>query len=836
MADESRSDEVIVTEIVLKTDRAIKEAKDFRTAVDLTKAKMKELSASSKQSYDAIAEGMRKTAAANKQEVSEITRANKVITQSLKEVKNETEDVADNTGKSATSIKASWIAVGAAMAAVFKQIIQWFNEAIDAGLEFSQSMFRLVASTRALQRAGLDTTLAEVAKQVMQTREQFKFFSEQEIVDGIAQIQLLTRNFGFTTDQMKEMLEVATTLAVVQGKDVGTTARELALFYSSGYAEALQKAGFAVNKLSVVEEAHRLGYEKSYNALTEQERALAAHSIVLRQVADLTGEVGEYEDTLAGRYEVATASIDTSTTRIGEAFAFLKIEWAEFKAAFLQGVLEATNAWLQFDIEVTASAAGVVGAIKSVFDPTDARSMFDAYWDAYDEAYAARETQLGRADVPEDAPLGTPISPDTIVSDEVTDALDGLYDDIMDLIDERNKDLKDAEEDLQNDLADIDERGAEKREDIWQSYYDKLEDIEIKMGQKIEDAEIDLQQALQDLAIDTQRKLEDAARKYRDAELKAERDFQEKLRKLREGFLFDLEDALRERDARQVLRLIRRFNLEQSQLERNYAQEQEERKIAYQRELEDIRLQEQRKREELQRAFERKLEDIARQAAREREDAARDRDRALVELEEDLQRDRDKRRQEYEDEIAEIKQKFQEDFLDAITEAFKDFSDINTAEAQAMRNGIISALQDAVNQGKILSSEITGLVYQAISDINALVAASQTASDAANGINLYDNPELNAPTSSTLPTFAEGGVMVANKPTLAMFGEAGPEMATFTPLNNINSALNTSTSIGALGEGEQNLTIRILLEQGLKAEIMDNTLQAAAQIMEEVGY
>ncbi len=51
-------------------------------------------------------------------------------------------------------------------------------------------------------------------------------------------------------------------LALVQGKDVAETAKQLALFYSSGYGEGLQHAGLAVNRLTVANEAHRMGLDK----------------------------------------------------------------------------------------------------------------------------------------------------------------------------------------------------------------------------------------------------------------------------------------------------------------------------------------------------------------------------------------------------------------------------------------------------------------------------------------------------------------------------------------------------------------------------------------------
>jgi hypothetical protein len=35
--------------------------------------------------------------------------------------------------------------------------------------------------------------------------------------------------------------------------------------------------------------------------------------------------------------------------------------------------------------------------------------------------------------------------------------------------------------------------------------------------------------------------------------------------------------------------------------------------------------------------------------------------------------------------------------------------------------------------------------------------------------------------------FAEGGTLIADKPTLALFGEAGPEVVQFTPMSQLSS-------------------------------------------------
>ena len=44
-----------------------------------------------------------------------------------------------------------------------------------------------------------------------------------------------------------------------------------------------------------------------------------------------------------------------------------------------------------------------------------------------------------------------------------------------------------------------------------------------------------------------------------------------------------------------------------------------------------------------------------------------------------------------------------------------------------------------------------------------------------------------------IPSFQHGGTMIARKPTLALFGEAGPEVAQFTPLGQAGGGVPAAT-------------------------------------------
>ena len=78
--------------------------------------------------------------------------------------------------------------------------------------------------------------------------------------------------------------------------------------------------------------------------------------------------------------------------------------------------------------------------------------------------------------------------------------------------------------------------------------------------------------------------------------------------------------------------------------------------------------------------------------------------------------------------------------------------------------------------------------------------------------------------------YAEGGSVIASTPTAAIFGEAGPEMATFTPLSRPGSNVGKVTGGGAGGQGGK-ATISINLGAGLVGQIVDNAMGEVATVL-----
>ena len=79
---------------------------------------------------------------------------------------------------------------------------------------------------------------------------------------------------------------------------------------------------------------------------------------------------------------------------------------------------------------------------------------------------------------------------------------------------------------------------------------------------------------------------------------------------------------------------------------------------------------------------------------------------------------------------------------------------------------------------------------------------------------------------------AEGGTIIARKPTVALFGEKEPEMATFTPLSKLGTQ-GTTAKITPMGDSmprDGRIQLEMLLSPDLEARVVDNTLGELADI------
>jgi hypothetical protein len=354
---------------------------------------------------------------------------------------------------------------------------------------------------------------------------------------------------------------------------------------------------------------------------------------------------------------------------------------------------------------------------------------------------------------------------------------------------------------LADDTHDIELNYQRKREDIARDYSEKIADIVRDTAHKREDAERDYGQKVEDINRTANQKIQEAQEDFRKKEIDREAEYQNKLRELREKFLFDLDDALAARDARQVLRLIRQYNLDKKNLEERRKLQKKEDGIDLQRKIEDIERERLLKLEAAKREYDEKLEEIKIGESRALAEAKRWQDRQMADA-----------RRHYLRQLQD-----QRDFLR------RKLEDLQKAYAQelSMANsffGQLASVQAGANITNTPTASTSPTAYP-----------NQQAGIGSGLYNPYDIRSIYQ--RMGIPGFADGGTLVARKPTLALFGEKSPEVATFSPINKGGYSASFGNSGGSGANGE--VSLRVMISQGLIAEIVDSSLENMALHVEQ---
>jgi len=764
-----------------------------------------------------------------------------------------------------------------------KDLVRWLKEAAQMGVEFSRSVYTLSVSVRALQRRGLDITFEDSLKMAQEISDLFGTFSFPSMVEGIGQLQLLTRNANLTTDQMRDLAKVAGSLSVLLGKDFNEAAREIGLYLSSGYAESLQRAGIMVSKMTIEQEAMADGVFKSYRQLTDQQRALYGYQAIMRQATDTIADAAEWQEQLGGRIEKANAKIANSTLTIGRLLAPVSALWAEIKARIIQAVEGILQMYILFTKFTESAVLSWKHAVQEFLDGAISLSeIFGRVRELFFEDLSERVEETFSVADPINRELGDAVEAVDDGAMQLQEALSNLADVIVDEMIKGKQRIRDAEIDLFRDLEAIDRKEIDKLADLWDDYVsdreDKIAKAELRIAQEIEKYNLNREQIIRQY----NQKIEDAQEKYRQKEEDAEEKFQEKLRQLRENFLLSLEDAVRARDAYQIARLKRKFQMDKGRLEREFEQEKEARKDAYEdqkRDLEqqreerlrtlkeehDLRLKQiednknaeldllekkykeeeadqieafERQRRERQIRYDQELDDIEQQAVDRIEQMAQ-------KLDEQGEMVKNKLKAEaghWEDTFGgdgEIEQSIYH-FFDLLDELEGRVSGLDLSNFKVAPEGITGGSQEWYDwQGAGGGSDLETYIVKAGDTLSAIAQKFKVTVDAIVKLNRLSDPDRIFPGQKLIipkAQFAQGGTLIARKPTMALFGEAGAEVASFSPINRVGANENRVFGgyvPGGTSKGERH-EVLVSLGQDLEGRLIDGALNEVSRVFVKV--
>ena len=711
-------------------------------------------------------------------------------------------------------------------------LVNLTKQAIEEYEQFTMENFKLEVGIRAAQRQmGLAAgTTEEWRGFIVDLREQFQIFSTRDLTAATAKILLLTRELGFTKEQMQDVSRAALILAEVTGVKVEEAARRIAFFLDTGMSRGLATLGVQVNRTVVEQEALAQGIDKSWNEMTRAERAAVGLSSIMGQVADLSADAGKAADTFSGKVKTLEADMSDAMIEMGKNAAGLKLVWLTVRnflvidiwgrvLVALRGFL---NAWF---LGMAAFAAPFVAAVTTIIETwellkagmfLEAANVVVRFVDNTKEAFTGITKHLHEQFMPAMVDMGN-------VGEEELGSLGDSFDEAG----AEAEDFADAVEKSIDQIEDSFQRLEDASDDAFTKMQDKIEDLNVDFGYDIIEAARDLGIKLQninrksaekradairkynldvrDLQYETNNRITEAQRDHRIEELKEEARFNQEMLQLQRRYLFDLEDAVRERDARRVLDLMRRFNLERTEAQEDYDLRQQERDLELEADIASIRRAEAIKRAELRRTLELRLADIERNRMLDRAAARRNYQRELEEIFENEKRRREAIQLAYERRLRDLEVQHQRR-LEAIGRALGKEIGMNSDAAQA----VIDIWSQAFNGLAQIWGAMQGL-RQGMAEAGASAATSAN--------QLRTNPELMSHLRF-VGGYAEGGSVVASSPSMALFGERGPERATFTPLR------------GGGGEQERvGIDLNIRTDEGFIVEVADQVMGEVADVM-----
>lgn len=414
----------------------------------------------------------------------------------------------------------------------------------------------------------------------------------------------------------------------------------------------------------------------------------------------------------------------------------------------------------------------------------------------------------------------------------LTDIQDEYTDSLADAEKERTKAMADAEADRGRAIV---EAGKQRAEDI--------ADLEKDIAKQREDVVEGTRKDLAKLQKDTDRTLKEEQDNFNKDELRETEDHLTSLRQLRQQYLDSIDDAVKSRDARALVDAKKRYNEEKAQQEDAFKTNQGRAREDQDQRLQQIRDEESRRAEEIMKAQEEELQNLVEAEAEKRAEIEKSYSEQLQKADEayaeaavkaqaayqkeateaQIRREEAKAKEEenYQEEKAQIDEQIAER-LEQIAKGLADQDDITDEEAK----NILETFAKYFGADGEIEKLMADFANRRRAKLEIQVAYQAEGTTVNYNPGGGSGPNYN-PYSANVPSFAGGGSMFANRPTLVQFGEV-PEMATFTPLSKVG------------GRGPQRVEVDLKMSgsapPGIRSSDRDAIASVLLNALQEAGF
>lgn len=705
---------------------------------------------------------------------------------------------------------------------ILKTVFNEIKEATKFALEFTEVTRDLAMAVRVNTVAGDENILT--FQQWQATAEEISKDTSIELRAATETVTLALRELGsgteLTDDQIQELIVTGSKFADLYGQKLPSAIRQATAFINRGYAEALNNLGLELGKQAQNQKAFELGLGTNIDKLSESQQEFVRYVLLLEEMSDRTEALGDTTATFADRLDEVDRRTEAASLTLGNLFAPVAVKLKEFGANVKEG-FTATVGLIVLLIQklisvVIGDLIGLGVGIKVVLDNIGKAGFFE------------KMAQLPKimADAAHEARfelLKFQVEQTTGAVDEYADSAEvagGATEDLGDAVEATTEQISAFIQEAQK----FDE-GVKK---IARRLQDALADITRRFNERRAKAEIDLQRDLADIDQDSATDRMMTVRQFMIDEIRLREDHAKDIRQLEERFLLDLEDAVRDRDARRVLSLQRRFNMEKKRREEDFGLRNKRLREDFREELRLIEFQRQRRRAERMQAFNEEMADLAAQQIIKEEEARLRADRAERELLAQIEARLKQLVAAAEGEIAVETEK-----LDALLEALIAvygpegpwvlFHEGAVKTAQGAAEGVATATTALI--GEMTIAEKRALILMRRMELIAARAGAAAAS-------LRTVSDFNLQGPGGFAGRQRGGTIFATSPTSFSAGEGRPERIDITPLS-------TSTGKPSAGFGGDMGKIQIQLDvstsEMLVIEVADQTMNEMADIFVDIN-
>jgi hypothetical protein len=457
-------------------------------------------------------------------------------------------------------------------------ITQVFQKIIDSASQAEQAFIKLSIAQKAITRGGTAISSNELLGIIDKVAAAYLSVSKIDAQKMVSSLAVLTKDLKLSASEYEKMAMAIPLIAQQAGVSIeSATDQVITGLTKSGRGWA--DLGITVDAEIIKQKAVSSGLVKTreaYEALTAEQKqqveVLALLEILEENTIDNKAKQEAYNNTLSGSQVALNAAWEDFAATLGKFAAPTIIQFLQELTKSLQGM----NDWLEKNktsvSELSAQFAGLSavaqlyqqrtgGSIGGIIGATlfGSEEVEKTYADAYEQAkkYQRDTFELtdGRVDKgarDDFAPIGG-VSPEDEAKRQ--EALDKFAQEMAELELKSAQEREDIAIELGRDLVDIETEYDRKRADVQRDYNDKVRDINQSYNEDIADIK--------------QKQAEDDQKRKND-DLKREQEYQNKLLEMRENYLMSLDDALHSRDARQVLKLMRQYELDKLQAARRH--------------------------------------------------------------------------------------------------------------------------------------------------------------------------------------------------------------------------------------------------------------------------